>query len=377
MNKMYHVSLTETQAILLQDLTKKKELSTNKKLRIEALRLLGHGLKDNQVAIAIGRSIPTIERVRKTFVLDGFDAVILHKKPRGRPLKLGAAGQELMIKFAQEEPPSGYARWTSKLLQKKLIHEGIVTSISVSTICRYLRVRRIKLHRKKIWCISKIDEKFVERAKVVIETYNRPYNKDNPVVCFDEKSYELKSDVRKPLPVSPGKPRREDNEWKRHGTVNIFMCCEPLRGSRYVKVTKRRTKKDFAKCMKTLVDKVYKHAEKITVVLDNLNTHTKKALTDSYGKDEGERIFKKLEFVKTPVHGSWLNMAEIELSALSTQSLARRIPSKAMLRREIRSWSRDRNTAKTPIKWTYSVEELYRLFEKIKAKQLPSPTHQN
>ena len=222
-----------------------------------------------------------------------------------------------------------------------------------------------------------MDAEFLKKGKKVIETYSLPYDSKRPVICFDEKSYELKGDARAPLPVEPGKPIREDYEWTRHGTVNIFLFCEPKTGWRHVKVTKRRTKNDFARCMKQLVDVFYPNAIKITVVLDNLNTHTKQAIIDFYGEAEGNRILRKLKFVKTPVHASWLNMAEIELSALSSQSLDRRIPTKKMLNAEIRAWNKARNKEKKPINWTYTVEELNSLFEKIQAKQSSQPTHQN
>lgn len=377
MNKTYHVSLTETQAIFIRNSTKKGVLSTKKFTRMQILWLSSKGISDPQIAIATSSSISTIERTRKSFVTKGFEAALGQKKRRGRPPKLTAAGQELIVQLIKEQPPIGYARWTGTLIRLKIIGLGIVKSISLSTIYRFLRARKIKLHQRKKWCLSKIDEKFLERGKIVLETYHRPYDKNHPVICFDEKSYELKSHVREPLPAAPGKPRREDNEWKRHGTVNIFMFCEPQKGWRHVKITKRRTKKDFARCMKQITDVFYPKVEKITVVFDNLNTHTKQAIIDFYGEKEGGRIVDKLEFVYTPLHGSWLNMAEIELSVLSSQSLDRRIPHKKILNKEIRSWNKDRNRAFTPINWKYTVQDLYDLFEKIKSKQNQESTRQN
>jgi len=375
-NKIYQVSLTETQTILLQNSTKKGILSTKKMTRVQTLLLASQGMPDSKIAVATGRSIPTIERTRKSFALNGLEIALEQKKRRGRPPKLDGAAQELMMKLVQETPPIGYARWTGRLVRQRLIELGVVESVSLSTIYRYLKAKKIKLNQRKTWCISKIDEKFIDQGKIVIETYDKPYDSKFPVVCFDEKSYELKSHVRQPLPPKPGKPMREDNEWKRHGTVNIFMFCEPLKGWRKVKITRRRTKIDFARCMKQLT-KIYSKAIKIIVVLDNLNTHTKQAIIDFYGPKAGAKIAAKIEFVKTPIHGSWLNMAEIELSTLSTQSLARRIPDKKTLNKEVRAWNKDRNKAAAGINWTYSVEDLNRLFEKIRAKQVQAPTHQN
>lgn len=369
MNKTYHVSLTETQTIFIRNSTKKGILSTKKFTRMQILWLSSQGISDPQIAFTTGRSISTIERTRKSFVTNGFEAALNQKKRRGRPPKLTTAGQELIVQLIKEQPPIGYARWTGALVRLKIIELGVVKSVSLSTIYRCLRARKLKLHQRKTWCTSKIDEKFVQQAEKVLEVYHRPYNEAFPVVCFDEKSYELKAHVRQPLPAAPGKPMREDNEWKRHGTVNIFMFCEPKKGWRHVKVTKRRTKKDFARCMKQLTNVFYPKATKITVVLDNLNTHKKQAIIDCYGEEEGTKIADKLEFVHTPIHGSWLNMAEIELSVLSSQSLNRRIPEKKTLNREIRSWNKIRNKIAAPINWKYSIEDLYKLFEKIKSKQ--------
>jgi transposase len=378
-NKAYRVFLSQTQAALLQKSIKIKHLSTKIFVSIQILLLSAQGEKDTIIAETTGRSVSTIERARKKFVRDGIDVVLkpVQYRRRGRQLKLNAAAQEFIVQLIQKSPPIGYARWTGKLIRQTLIDKGIVKSVSLSTIYRCLRSRKIKLNQRKTWCLSKIDEKFVSQGKIVIETYHRSYNPDNPVICFDEKSYELKEDVRQPLPPRPGKPMREDNEWRRHGTTNIFMFCEPKKGWRHVKITKRRTKVDFARCMKQLTHVFYPRASKITIVLDNLNTHTKQAIIDVYGPHLGQEIADKLEFVHTPIHGSWLNMAEIELSVLSTQSLKRRIPSRIMLNKEIRAWNKNRNKAKTPINWRYTIEELNELFEKIRAKQSETSTRQS
>lgn len=369
MNKTYHVSLTETQIISLRNSTKKGVLSTKKFVRMQILILSSQGISDKQISINVGRSVSMVERTRKAFATKGLEEALGKKRGPGRPPTLNAAAQEFIVQLVKQQPPVGYARWTGALIRLQLIKLGIVKKISLSPIYRCLRARKIKLHQRKTWCLSKIDEKFVEQAEKVLAVYHRPYNAAFPVVCFDEKSYELKAHVRQPLPAAPGKPMREDNEWKRYGTVNIFMFCEPKKGWRHVKVTKRRTKKDFARCMRQLVDQFYPSATKITVVLDNLNTHKKQAIIDFYGEIEGTRIADKLEFTHTPIHGSWLNMAEIELSVLSNQSLERRIPDKKTLNQEIRSWNKIRNKAATPIKWKYSVEDLHKLFEKIKAQK--------
>ncbi|KCZ73168.1 hypothetical protein ANME2D_00228 [Candidatus Methanoperedens nitroreducens] len=174
----------------------------------------------------------------------------------------------------------------------------------------------------------------------VLDLYAQPYDPKQPVVCFDEKPYQLIGDVRHPLPMKPGQAQRYDYEYKRNGTCNIFLFFQPLSGWRHVEVTEQRTKLDFASCMKALTDKYFPEAEAIKVVLDNLNTHNPAALYEAYKPEEARRILRKLDFHYTPKHGSWLNMVEIEISVLSEQCLDRRIPDKATVKREIDAWEK-------------------------------------
>jgi transposase len=167
---------------------------------------------------------------------------------------------------------------------------------------------------------------FVAAMEDVLEVYAQPYNPKRPQVCFDEGGKQLIGEVRPPLPVRPGTPRREDYEYERNGTANLFMVFEPLAGVRRVEVTQRRTNQDFARIIRRLVDEWYAQAEKIVLVLDNLSTHTPAALYEAFEPSEARRLVEKLEWHYTPKHGSWLNVAEMELSVLARQCLDRRIP---------------------------------------------------
>ena len=160
----------------------------------------------------------------------------------------------------------------------------------------------------------------------VLELYAEPYDPQRPVVCFDETSTQLLADARPPIPAAPGQPRREDYEYRRQGTCNLFLACEPLAGWRQVAVTERRTMQDFAQQMRWLVDEAYPEADLVRVVLDNLNTHRIASLYETFLAAEARRIAKRLEFHYTPKHGSWLNMAEIEFSVLSRSCLGQRLP---------------------------------------------------
>lgn len=199
----------------------------------------------------------------------------------------------------------------------------------------------------------------------VLDVYTRPYDPRRPQVCLDETSRQLLGEVTAPLPPAPGRPAREDYEYTREGVCNLFLACEPLRGRRHVAVSDRRTRADFAQVVKELVDVHYPEADKIVLVLDNLNTHTPASLYAAFPADEAKRLADKLEIHYTPKHGSWLNMAEIELGVLAAQCLDRRLPDRATLEREVAAWTRDRNAATRTVDWRFTTADA-----RIKLKHL-------
>ena len=188
----------------------------------------------------------------------------------------------------------------------------------------------------------------------VLDLYGEPYDPKRPVVNFDETSKQLVAEKKAPIPAKPGRRERFDYEYKRNGTRNLFMFCEPLAGWRHVEVTERRTMVDFAHQMKWLVDEAYPEAEKIRVVLDNLNIHRPASLYQAFEPGEARRVLKRLEFHYTPKHGSWLNMAEIEFGVFSRQCLARRIAGEETLKREIAALETERNQAAATIDWRFT-----------------------
>ena len=188
----------------------------------------------------------------------------------------------------------------------------------------------------------------------VLDLYGEPYDPRRPTVCFDETYTQLIAERRIPIPAHRGRRERFDYEYRRNGTRNLFMLCEPLRGWRHVAVTEQRRMEDFAYQMRWLVDEAYTKAERIRVVLDNLNTHRPASLYQTFAPVEARRILKRLEFHYTPKHGSWLNMAKIELSVLSRQCLGRRIPDEATLRREVEALERQRNDTHATIAWRFT-----------------------
>jgi hypothetical protein len=216
----------------------------------------------------------------------------------------------------------------------------------------------------KSWCISKITPEFLTQMEMILELYAQPYEKSRPMVCFDEKSVELHAETRTPLAMRPGKPKRRDYEYTRNGTRNVFLFLDPKAGKRHTLVTRRRTKHDWAQAMRYLVDELYPEAPVIDVVLDNLNTHTSEVLIEIFGKPEADRILSRLAFHYTPVHGSWLNMAEIELSVMERQCLKRRLGNEFTLATELIAWERPRNEARVTIRWKFSTQDARRVFAK-------------
>ena len=199
----------------------------------------------------------------------------------------------------------------------------------------------------------------------VLDLYAGPYDEKRPTVGFDETSKQLIAETRAALPAKPGQPERYDYEYSRQGVRNLFMCCEPQRGWRHVEVTEQRTMRDFARQMKWLVDVAYPEAEVIRVVLDNLNTHRIASLYEAFVPEEARRIAKRLEFHYTPKHGSWLNIAEIELSVFSRQCLDRRIGDEETLRREIKKLEEARNAACAKIEWRFTAEDARRKLHRL------------
>jgi hypothetical protein len=198
----------------------------------------------------------------------------------------------------------------------------------------------------------------------VLDVYKRPYNEDFPVVCMDESPEQLIEDVCTTV-IEPGKAARVDYEYIRHGVVNIFMANEPLNGRRMVQITEQKTKEDWAEFIQKIADEMYPDAKKITLVMDNFKTHTLGAFYKVFQPAEAKRLIDRFEFVSTPKHGSWLNMAEIELHVLSGQCLNRHIPTIEKMKEEVKAWQESRNNQNAKINWQFTTKDA-----RIKLKRL-------
>lgn len=219
---------------------------------------------------------------------------------------------------------------------------------------------------KNQWCIPpEANAAFVCAMEDVLAIYRRPYDKDFPLICMDETTKQLTKEIQKELRTKSGIPARYDYEYERNGVSNIFMFFEPFRGKRYVRITQQRTKVDWAMQIKDILDNKYPKAKKVVLIMDNLNTHHGSSLYETFDPEEARRLFERLEIHYTPKHGSWLNIAEIELRILSSQCLNRRIPDISTLSQEISEWQNQRNSLNMKVDWQFSNEDA-----RIKLKRL-------
>ena len=213
-----------------------------------------------------------------------------------------------------------------------------------------------------MWCVADLTDEYLRKMEDVLEVYERPHDPAEPVVCLDEKPVSLHDDVRPARPMAPGKLRRPDNEYKRCGTANAFCAVEPRAGKHFTLITPNRSAPQFARALETIIAS-YPHADTIHLIMDNLNIHGRKSLTDYFGKEKGAELWSRVTVHYTPKHGSWLNQAEIEISLFARQCLGkRRIPDLKTLQRQTRAWNRRMNRDKVRINWQFDRQTARRKF---------------
>src|SRR6202043_4121661 len=315
------------------------------------------GAGDEEIARSIGVGGSTVYRTKRRFVLGNL-AAALNEEPRpGARRKLTGKEEALLVATACSSPPAGRSRWTLELLAGELARLTTRQSISRETVRRRLAENDLKPWRKDMWCIPQVDAEYVARMEDVLDLYAEAPDPKRPVVCFDESPTQLIGEVRQPIPPEPGQIERYDCEYRRNGTVNLFIFLDAHRSWRKVKVTERRAAEDFAACMRELTDVHFPEAERIRVVMDNLSTHSAGALYQAFPAAEARRVLRQLEFHYVPKHASWLNMVEIEIGVLRGQCLDRRIATQEQLVSEIASWERQRNASGARIKWMFTTEK--------------------
>lgn len=356
MNVRYIVTLTDDERSALLDMTRSGNQRARRLMRARVLLMADQRAHtDEAIASALSIGTSTVFRAKRRFVEGGVEHALSEASRPGGERKLNANHEATLVALACSKPPEGRARWTLQLLADHLVVLTDLDEVSPETIRRRLSENELKPWQKRMWCIPAFDADYVANMEDVLDLYHQPANPTQPLVCFDETPAQLIGESRAPLPASPGSTERVDYEYVRNGTVNLFMFMAPWLGWRHVKVTERKGNVDFAECMRDLVDIHFPGAERVRVVLDNLNTHRHGALYKAFSPSEARRILRRLEFHHTPKHGSWLNMAEIEIGIMNRQCLDRRIPTVEAITSELAAWERERNAQGATIDWMFDV----------------------
>ena len=357
----YRIRLTSQEREQLMDILRRKRSAAARQSHARILLKADEegpegALDDEAIASAVEVSRSTVERVRRRCVEHGLESALERKSPdREYVRRLDGSAEARLIAVACGDPPTGCIRWTLRLLADRLVELKVVDSVSHETVRQTLLTNEIKPWLTRQWCIAPTaSADFVCRMEDVLEVYQRPLDPRRPVVCLDETTKQLVSETRTPLPAARGRPVCYDYEYERHGVASLFMMCAPLSGWREVSVRERRTRIDYAQCLRALAEEHFPEAEKIVLVQDNLNTHGAASLYEAFEPATARRLCERFEFHYTPKHGSWLNIAEIELSVLSRQCLRRRIGQWETLHREIAAWSLRRNQPECKINWRFT-----------------------
>ena len=356
MNVRYRVDLSQAERDQLSALLSGGTHASRKLKRAQILLAADAGVSDNDIAASIAVGGSTVYRTKRRFVEDNLEAALSEEQRRGAARKLTGKEEALLVATACSNPPEGRARWTLELLAGAMVRLTEHEELSRETVRRRLAENHLKPWRKDMWCIPQIDGTYVARMEDVLDLYAEPPDPKRPVVCFDESPTQLIGEARQPIPATPGQLERYDYEYRRNGTVNLFVFLDAHRPWRRVKVTDQRTARDFAECMRELVDLHYPQAQQVRVVLDNLSTHSAGALYEAFPAPEAHRVWRRLEFHYTPKHASWLNMVEIEIGVLRGQCLDRRIGARDCLVSEIAAWEQQRNAAGSRITWMFTTE---------------------
>ena len=356
MNIRYRVKLTDDERAELKTFLAKGRKSARKVKRAQILLAADAGESDEAIAASVCVGTSTVFRIKRRFVEGSLEAALTEEKRPGAMRKLSGKEEALLVATVCSAPPMGRARWTLTLLAGAMVALTEHEDLSRETIRRRLGECKLKPWRQVMWCIPEVNGEYVARMEHVLDLYAEAPDLLRPLVCFDESPTQLIGEVREPIPAKPGQLERYDCEYQRNGTVNLFIFIDAHRRWRHVKITERRTAIDFAECMRDLVDVHYPTAQLVRVVLDNLSTHGPGALYEAFEPEEARRILRRLEFHFVPKHGSWLNMAEIEIGVLRGQCLDRRIDDVVVLGAEIAAWEEQRNAAKATIEWTFTTE---------------------
>ncbi|MCS7459210.1 IS630 family transposase [Paenibacillus doosanensis] len=370
MEKRWVVELSQAEREQLEQLINKGKVAGYKIKHAHMLLKADEGehgpsWPDTRIAEAYNANESTVRNLRKRLVEKGFDAALEREKQTNRRTKLDGVTEAKLIAIACSQPPEGYSKWSVRLLANRLVELEIVDAISNMTVQRVMKKNKLKPWLKKQWCIPEASGEFVARMEDVLDVYQRPHDPKRPLICLDETNRQLTLETRPSIAAKPNQPKRIDYEYKRNGVVNLFMMFTPLEAKRHVHVSDQRARVDFAACVKELVDVHYPKADRIVLVMDNLNTHSVGSLYEAFKPTEAKRLADKLEIHHTPKHGSWLNMAEIEIGVLSRQALSSYVATKEEMIARVAAWQADRNAEGSTVNWQFTTQDA-----RVKLKRL-------
>lgn len=336
--------------------------------RATVLLLLATGKTIAEIASLEMLSESGVKSVKRRYVEGGIDRALFDRSRSGRPPIFSPTDKHRIAAKACTDAPEGRARWTVVLLSEEIEKDSTLPTASRETVRQALHSHQIKPWLQKMWCVPDLNDEYIRRMEDVLDLYERPYDARTPVICVDEKPTQLLGDGRPSIPATLGCPaKKNDYEYKRNGTANVFCGVEPKTGRHFTKVTKRRKKPDFAEFMKD-ISEAYPKAQKISVVLDNLNTHNESSLIARFGDELGRRIWSRFDVHYTPKHASWLNQAEIAIGIFSRQCLGKdRIPTIEMLESRAAAWNARANKKRIVINWTFTTKKARK---KLKYKTL-------
>lgn len=352
--KPLKVTLTQNELANIKEYVTYEEARVIRRSNI--LNCLHLGYKTGDISSILNVDPKTVTNIANTYLDLGFEAALYDDERSGRPIDFDDRERSRIIAMVCTDPPKGNYRWTLDLIVEEANKSEILNRpISREQIRIILQEHDHKPWQEKMWCIGKLDESYIKKMEDVLDVYKRAYDKEKPVVCIDEKPVPLIGDTRERiLPKENGGILKKDYEYSRSGSVNVFCAVEPKAGAYMNVVTNRRTGKDFAQFLKLISEK-YNDAKKIILVMDNLSTHSKKSLIDFYGEIDGNILWEKFEVHYTPIHGSWLNQAEIAIGMYSRQCLGDgRIGTFENLKSETQAWNERANRKKVEINWRFT-----------------------
>ncbi|BAY76778.1 transposase [Nostoc linckia NIES-25] len=373
------VLLNTEQRQKLESLSHNGYASAKKILHAQVLLMCDEGedatkkWTDEQISLALNLHRNTVVRIRKRFLEQGEEPALNRRQRKTPPVRAKIDGhqQAQIIALCCSDPPTGQAHWSVRLLTQEIQKRNIITEISRQTVRNVLNKNELRPWKTQRFCIPERDlPRFVSQMEVVLDLYTQPYNASEPLICMDEAALQLTGHVFEPIPMTPSHDAKEDYHYTHEGVQALFMFFDPNRGWRRVSNRDHRTRLDWASEVRQLLDIDYPQATKVKLVCDNLNTHNIASLYEAFPARVAHRLARRLEIYYTPRNGSWLNVAEIELSVLSQQCLDQRISCAQELSTQLEAWQKQRNSTTSKVIWHFTTEDarvklkhLYPVFE--------------